>query len=386
MVTDALLEELRHRGEGSDLDYKAERYLFSKATDEEKSELLKDILALANTHREGTAHILIGFKENPPYPAVVVGIADEGAIDDSRIQEFVNGKLETKLVFRYEERVFDGHRIAVIAIPRQQRPFYLKKDYGKLTKDTVYVRRGTSTGIASPREIAMMGAAHLSRGEPAVRLFFQTPQNLPFPDTFEREFLNFPADLPDYVVEQRMPHYIRAEGTNRDYLRDRANYYSSWGRVIEVRISVENRSAFSLADVHIEITCRCPTGTSVALLRMDDMPDEPATSGLANIVRIPTMFEQAKRRMTVDDRSNEPISHIAVGTMRPGQSIRAEEDLAILPSAPGAFALVARILANEIPSPLTIEHPFKVSGTVTDASERQLYLMIADSIEKGDSI
>lgn len=127
MLTDALLEELRYKGEGSDLDYKAERYAFAKASDEEKSEMLKDILALANTHRDGTAYILIGLKENPPYPAEVVGLSADGAIDDARVQEFVNGKLETKLTFRYEERLFDGRHIAVICIPKQQRPFYLKK-------------------------------------------------------------------------------------------------------------------------------------------------------------------------------------------------------------------------------------------------------------------
>jgi len=44
MLTDALLEELCYRGEGSDLDYKAGHYPFAKASDEEKSEILKDTL------------------------------------------------------------------------------------------------------------------------------------------------------------------------------------------------------------------------------------------------------------------------------------------------------------------------------------------------------
>ena len=114
MISDALLEELRYRGEGADLDFKSERYPFAKAGDEEKSELLKDILALANAFREGTAYILIGFKENSPHPAEVVGLPVEGVIDDSRMQEFVNSKLESKLTFHYEERLFDGKHVAVI--------------------------------------------------------------------------------------------------------------------------------------------------------------------------------------------------------------------------------------------------------------------------------
>ncbi|WP_414614977.1 hypothetical protein [Stenotrophomonas pavanii] len=55
MLADALLDELRSRGEGPQLDYKAERYAFAKATAERKSELLKDILALVNTQRSGNA-------------------------------------------------------------------------------------------------------------------------------------------------------------------------------------------------------------------------------------------------------------------------------------------------------------------------------------------
>ena len=35
---------------------KAERYKFAGASDEEKSELLKDVSAMANAHRDGTAN------------------------------------------------------------------------------------------------------------------------------------------------------------------------------------------------------------------------------------------------------------------------------------------------------------------------------------------
>ena len=51
MLTDDQLEQLRYKGEGSDLDYKADRYPFASATEDAKSELLKDmneISVLAN--------------------------------------------------------------------------------------------------------------------------------------------------------------------------------------------------------------------------------------------------------------------------------------------------------------------------------------------------
>lgn len=385
MLTDQLLEELRYKGEGSDLDYKSERYPFVKVSDDEKSELLKDILALANTHRDGTAYILIGFKENPPHPAEVVGLSPAGIIDDARLQEFVNGKLETKLTFRYEERLFDGKHIAVISIPKQQRPFYLKKGYGKLEKDTVYVRRGSSTGIASPREIAMMGAANVARGEAQVQLLFQTPENQPLPHTFEREFLNFPDDLPDHVVERSGILFVPYQRVNEDYWRDGARYHSSWMRAIQARFSLANQSDFSLGDTHIEVMCLCPENASVSLLRADEMPVEPDPSDFAHLVSMPTIFERANQRMNVDQRGNEPVAHVTLGTMRPGQTIRAEEDLAILPSSPGHYVLQVRILANEIPSPLLIEHQFDVTGPVTQPSAADLYALMLSASDEGDN-
>jgi hypothetical protein len=374
MLTDAVLEELRYRGEGSDLDYKAERYPFARASDDEKSEILKDILALANTHRDSAAYILIGFKENPPHPAEVVGLSSEGAIDDARLQEFVNGKLETKLTFRYEERLFDGKHIAVISIPKQQRPFYLKRDFGKLKKEVVYVRRGSSTGIASPREIAMMGAANTARGEAQILLLLQTPDNQPLPTTFEREFLVFPDDLPDLVGDRNEMLYLSGQRINEDYWRDGADYLSSWKRAIHVRVLLANHSNFSLGDTHLEVTCLCPDGESVSLLRADHMPEEPEASRFSIL---PTNLEYADQRVSIDKRGSEPVAHVSLETIRPGQTVRAEEDLTLLVSRPGRYLLQVRILANEIPAPMLIAHQIDVVGPMTTVSESDLITLMS---------
>lgn len=45
------------------LDFKQENYRFSGASDEEKSELLKDILCLANASKESDAFIVVGIGE-----------------------------------------------------------------------------------------------------------------------------------------------------------------------------------------------------------------------------------------------------------------------------------------------------------------------------------
>lgn len=56
-------DSLLYRGESELLDFKVDQYSFERSTDEQKSEVLKDILAFANAWRETDAYILIEVKE-----------------------------------------------------------------------------------------------------------------------------------------------------------------------------------------------------------------------------------------------------------------------------------------------------------------------------------
>jgi hypothetical protein len=64
MSTDSVpVMSLLQRSEGDTLDFKQENYRFSGASDEEKSELLKDILCLANAWKESHAFIVVEIGE-----------------------------------------------------------------------------------------------------------------------------------------------------------------------------------------------------------------------------------------------------------------------------------------------------------------------------------
>lgn len=151
----ALMEALLNEAESTALDFKRDQYPFESASDEQKGELLKDILAFANSWRRTDAFILIGVDEVNGGRSIVVGIS--ASMDDAKIQQFVNSKTNRPIVFSYETFLFEGAKVGLIRIPLQDRPIYLKKDFGKLNKDVVYIRRGSSTDTASPDEIAKMG-------------------------------------------------------------------------------------------------------------------------------------------------------------------------------------------------------------------------------------
>jgi predicted HTH transcriptional regulator len=151
-----LMEELLNEDESSTLDFKRDQYPFDKATDELKSELLKDILAFANAWRRTDAYILVGVEDVKGGRSNVVGITSH--FDDASIQQFVNSKTNRPVTFSYEVFPWEGVQVGIFNIPLQDRPIYLKKNYGKLKQHEVYIRRGSSTDTADPDEIAKMGS------------------------------------------------------------------------------------------------------------------------------------------------------------------------------------------------------------------------------------
>ena len=149
------LKSLLNMAEGPTLDFKREQYRFKKASDTDKSELLKDILAFVNAQRYRTAYILLGVEQIEGRHSEVVGVEDH--LDDANIHQFVNSKTNRPAEFTYFLSQVEDKQIGVLSIPLQTRPVYILRKYGKVEDNTVYVRDGSSTRHASPDEIAAMG-------------------------------------------------------------------------------------------------------------------------------------------------------------------------------------------------------------------------------------
>ena len=149
------IEELLNETEGSSLDFKRDQYPFG--SDDEKCELLKDILAFANPWRRETASILVGVEEIKGGRSRPIGA--QRHFEDASLQQFVNSKTQRPITFSYRVESCEGVEIGVIGIPVQERPFFLRADFGRLKKDVVYIRQGSSTAMANPDEIAKMALA-----------------------------------------------------------------------------------------------------------------------------------------------------------------------------------------------------------------------------------
>jgi predicted HTH transcriptional regulator len=107
--------------ESSTLDFKREQYCFAKATENEKSELLKDILGFANAWRRLEAYILIGVEDVRGGRGNVVGIPETDHLDDHSLQQFVNNLTNQPVHFHYEAFGFEGKHVGIIRIDEQTR-------------------------------------------------------------------------------------------------------------------------------------------------------------------------------------------------------------------------------------------------------------------------
>jgi len=148
-MNEDFLVGLLYEEEGVTLDFKKEQYRFIKATNEDRSELLKDILGFANAWRRADAYILVGVEEVRGGKSIVHGVQIQ--LDDHALQQFVNSKTNRPIQFHYRTAVLDQKQIGVIHIEKQDRPIFLTNDYGKLQKDKVYIRRGSSTDPTTRR-------------------------------------------------------------------------------------------------------------------------------------------------------------------------------------------------------------------------------------------
>jgi hypothetical protein len=113
-------------------------------------------LALANAWRRTPAFILIGVEEVKGGRSIVHGVTTH--LPDNNLQQFVNSKTNRPVTFSYEAVALEGKQVGVITIPRQKRPFSLVADYGKLRKDIVYARHGSSSATVSVDEATRMAA------------------------------------------------------------------------------------------------------------------------------------------------------------------------------------------------------------------------------------
>ena len=148
MSTD--VASLLELSEGETIDFKASSYDLSDMR--KKRDFAKDIASLANTPREGDAHIVLGVKKRLDGSFEILGI--EKGVDDADLQSVALSLLEPTPRFVYRAMSYEGVVLGLITIPAVlESPVTPKKteDPG-FVKGTMYFRRGSRNDAASMQE------------------------------------------------------------------------------------------------------------------------------------------------------------------------------------------------------------------------------------------
>ena len=321
------------------------QYPFAKATDEEKSELLKDILGFANCWRRAEAFILIGVQEVQGGRSIVYGVSDH--LQDHSLQQFVTSLTNRPVQFGYEACEFEGQQVGIIRVPIQRRPVFLKRDYGKLRKGEVYIRRGSSTDPtrpADPDEIALMGSGHAfveKEADLSVE-FAATDREQPLGDKIDwpAEYCEMPnrKDIPDLDDTPAPIHLLGGhtiqipsvatwsleDRLNPRFFRELANHTFFHKLFKKVRLVISNRGESPTSDVRLEFCIR--NGNGFGIVDTSESPVVPkertgifAASALRNIKLRPALRHAGY--VDIDKNDHEIKVEIDCGNLQPGRKV-----------------------------------------------------------------
>jgi len=365
-----LLQGLLYQNESETLDFKIAQYPFDKATDEKKSELLKDILAFANAWRQSDAYILIGVQEVKGGRSIAIGIADH--LLNRNLQQFVQSKTNRPVAFSYSAETLDGAQIGVISIPIQDRPVFLKKDYGNLRSGVVYIRRGDTTGEADPDEIFRMGSsAAPSAGQPILVI-----------DLFEplaRQKVGHEISLDSVSVQpiqKQPPAYGRGNqfdfSANPDYYRELGQFARETTFLCPIGIAVTNTSTTCAEDVIVTIQFE---SASIVLLDDSSMPERPSKLRFklrSDLKEVPTST------ISVARFSGSYEVRAMIGTVQPGRTEWSTSAFYIGSRTDATVHAVATISANNLRVPKNVTLNFRIKASERLITPRDLELMEAD--------
>ena len=348
------LERLLYMEEGPSLDFKKEQYRFSNASDEDKSELLKDLLAFTNSNRDRTAYILVGVEEVKGGRSKVVGV--ETHLEDASLHQFVHSKTNRRVEFGYSAHPIDGKSIGVISIPIQARPAYVRKElkkFGKVEAEVVYIRHGSSTDKASPDEIAAMG-----RGNPP-------KLQVEWGDATRGVVYLF-----DYVHRST---FLRGPEQHRTWDDGSAQYdFEGLAQELGVDPAVYDASRFNTV---INRAMRKPlglrfynsgpvgenvgfTGTLEAGLAAGF---EPGTSSNNSLSSLQGWSQSPDRREIKVGKSGDGIQiSVEVGHIRPGDYVWAGLGATFWTKETGKLMWKVRFVADNLPEPIEYELPLRV--------------------------
>ncbi|MEW9095249.1 MAG: ATP-binding protein [Clostridiaceae bacterium] len=144
-----IIQLIKNGYESDYLDFKAKQY-----NKDNYSDLIKDIMSMANSHYEGDKYIIIGVKCKPSGDKSIIEISKEEFVDVSIYQQIIIDNIEPEIKLDYIPFRYENRLIGILKIYGQSndRPYMLKKQNQGLHIGQCYIRKGANNTNAVRRD------------------------------------------------------------------------------------------------------------------------------------------------------------------------------------------------------------------------------------------
>ena len=220
------------------------------------------------------------------------------------------------LSFSYETVLFENKSVDVITVPVQERPFFLKKPFGKLEAEKIYIRRGDTTTTADPAEVFQMGATRDSAQVTPILEFefadLKSHTSLGLKPSFDCQYVEVPTDdeIPDYGDSGAF-RLASINGENEEYYRDWVEYLHQ-RHLKPLSVSVVNQSTVTAQQVVIRLRF---TETCAEIIAERDRVAFPSKNRMGRMMRVENL---APRGVNVSQFQEFAEVTIELGDIQPG--------------------------------------------------------------------
>ena len=152
MDDDFLIECIENEIESSNYDFKKDIYDFE--IQESKEDFLTDVISFANSHANGSKYIITGVKLYKDKPRDIKGINEQKIKDGADYQSLVNDNIEPNIIIDFKTIDYKGSKFGIFKIDftNNDQPYLLSKQYGKLPKGYIRIRKGQKNEYISRRD------------------------------------------------------------------------------------------------------------------------------------------------------------------------------------------------------------------------------------------
>jgi hypothetical protein len=162
---DKIYELIEYGYECDYLDFKEKQYSKEKYTD-----LIMDIMAMANSRHDGDKFIIVGVKDRPEGKEIK-GIKPDEFIDSSIYKQVILHNIEPEIQFDYFKYEYKGVTLGIFKIyGTEDKPYMLKKKYERLNEGYCLIRKGSMNSLAKRSDFDYM---YQNRGQFEVRFLEQ---------------------------------------------------------------------------------------------------------------------------------------------------------------------------------------------------------------------